>query len=406
MNTSVILSEIERLRQNNAKALVLEEKWGDFHFSFMQKGALGDYHFLLDGNNPAKKYVIAMTESMDDRNAHNPLILLLSIIQSFQIPVQQIDEKTLKILELLAPKILNKIASAGPFTLRTIPKAYYHALSTLYGDHTVLVPIIAHLERDDHEKSNLRAILKRLLTATEIYDYKLPNLIPVPILSFTTEDHRLMVIDSYDEVLDLVSHFAHQDEDLESLQTMFLRYEQVLRVDEELSQEAKFITAFIGNVVENGKSAYISRFLNLDSGNIQNHNTKHIFTNLESVGLSQYLMDSDQEPSSYQHFQLDVIDIPHEKNFGELLHEVQLALNHTNGKDNATIPTFWHISIHSDNPNKQLFLDDLQQALSDQNSQSAMDVKQNIMDGKLILFFNEFEHENNLLLASEVIQMG
>ncbi len=404
MNTSLILSEMEQCRQNNAKILTLEENLDHIDFPFIHRGMLEDWHFSLDGNRPDKKYVLAMAECMDDRNTHNPLIFLLSLIQNHNIPIQTLDAKLLKTLEIFAPKMLNKIAGAGPFTLRDIPREYLHALSKLYEDHIVVMPITAHLECGAHGKNNLQAVLRRLQITGEIYDYHLPNLIPIPMISFTNEDHRLMVLDSYEEVLDLVSKFADKSEDLDELQTMFLRYEQVLRVNEELNHEAKFVTELLGNILENDKSAYVARFLELDDGAIRTHATKYIHSNIETIGLAQYLLNPDLPRTEYQHFETDVIDVSHEDRFDQLLREIEVALHYTNEHDQGTDPTRWHINIRSDNPNKQLFLDRLRQEFGNTNNPAAQNVKADIMSGKIIPFMNEFDHRNRLL-TSEVIEV-
>lgn len=398
----LLVQEIESLAHFNEEIVELDELLRSFSPPQVTKGKGGEWFFHFDSENKKKKYYITLAECMDDRNAHNPLIILLSVLKYFGVVLEELDERMMKALEVFAPKILNKIACAGPFTLRNIPKDYYAKLSLRYNDAVILLPVTAHIECGAHGKNNLKAILRRLEIVDEIYDWNLPNVVPIPMISYTTGDHALAVLDSYDEVIDLVTHFADSEDDLEKLKTAFISVEHAIKRDEEVNREGKYITKLFSDIFENGNSSHISRFLELDRGNIQIHHTKYIRTNLENIGLSQYVVHPSLYLGDYQHFHLDVIDVLHEEDYDELLHEVDVALHYTN-IDEDDQPTFWHINIRWDNPNKKEFLEKLREEILNTYNPFAKHVKSQIDEERLFILWNEFDKKNQLKKSEELV---
>ena len=404
MPDDFLIQELQVVQHNNQEAIDLEKKLETLLFPFIEKGPEGEWFFLLDPEHQEKKYLFALAECMDDRNTHNPLILLLSILRHFGVAVEELEQRSLKALEIFAPKILHKVACAGPFTLRQIPKEYYKKLSAKYPDVTIILALTAHVECGAHGKNNLKAILKRLQLIDEIYGWKLNNIVPVPLLSRTTTDHALEVLDSYDEVMDIVTRFADGEDDLAELQTAFMQFEHALKMDLELHKEGRFVTALFSQMLENGHSASMARFLELDHGNTREHHTKYIYTNVERVGMTSYLLNPDIFIADYQHFHLDVMDFRNEEDFDELLHEVQVALHYTNGETaDSDAPTFWHINMAWDNKNKNDFLEKLKEELQNPYNPYARDVAEEWEEGKLILVLNEFD-KNNVLQQSEKME--
>jgi len=404
MQDDLIISELQSVQQNNQEAIDLEKKLETLSFPFIEKGPQGEWFFLLDPEHKEKKYLLALAECMDDRNAHDPLILLLSVLRYFGVAIEELEERSLKALEIFAPKILHKVACAGPFTLRKIPKEYYKKVMVQYPDVTLILLLTAHIECGAHGKNNLQAILKRLQLIDEVYGWKVDHIVPVPLLSRTTTDHSLEILDSYDEVLDIVRQFADSNDDLEALKTAFIQLEHLLKIDLELHAKGRYLTELWSRILENGNSSAVARFLELDHGNIREHHTKYIYTNVERVGMTSSLLNPSLFIADYQYFQLDVMDFRNEEDFDELLHEVQVALHYTNGETaDSDAPTFWHINIAWDNKNKNDFLEKLKEELQNPYNPYARDVWEEIEEGKLIVVWNEFD-KNNVLQQSEKIE--
>ncbi len=401
MSDDTMLPNLQSLTRNNQGILELQYRLSGFTYPFVEKGPDGEWFFYLNPKQPKQKYLFAMADCMDDRNTHNPLILLLAVLQHFGLTIDQFDENMLQAISIFAPKIMNKTANAGPYTLRTISRQYYHNLALKYSDAIIVLPIVAHMECGAHGKNNLHAVLRRVEIVNEVNTWNISNLIAVPLISKTTQDHSLEVLDSYEEVSALVEKFADNEDDVEQLKTQFLLQEQLLKQEEEMNQNAKWLMEFLSGILEEGKSARVTRFLELDQGSIQQHNTKSIYTNLETVGLSQYVLDPESFITSYQHFHLDVFDFAHEENFDELIHELAVALHYT-GQVFEDLPTIWYINVHWDNSQKEDFIERLSEEINSEYNPFSPEVKECMEQNKLIIILNEFDRENNLKRSEQI----
>lgn len=394
MEDNLLSVQLEQLQKNNANVLQLQQSLS-FEQPFLRRDPDGTWFFYLDPQHPEKKYLLVLAECMDDRNAHNPLILLFCILQHFGIKLEEMNQHMLQMLTSVAPLMFQKTANAGPFTLRPVPEHYYRQLALKYSDATVVLAITEHLECGPHGKNNLQAVLKRLEIVDTVYSWRIPNLIPLPLLSKTTQDHSLIVLNSYAKVMDLVAQFADKEDDLELLQTRFLNYELIMKREEELHEQGRWLTELFSTLVEDGKSGKVTRFLELDRGNIQRHNTKTIYSNLETTGLMQYVLDPELFLTDSQYFQIDLLDFAHEENFDELFHEVATGLHYTNAEESGQ-PTFWYINTYWDQPQKADFLRQFNEEIMSEYNPYAQVVNEAMQAGNLLVFLNEFDKENVL----------